>query len=64
MKLAEQIRNTIVAIPESQPFGYADLGIEAGDFFTAAKALDMDAVRRSIEAQDAAGESDAASPGA
>ena len=40
MKLAEQIRNTIVAIPESQPFGYADLGIEAGDFFTAAKALE------------------------
>ena len=40
MKLAERIRNTIEAIPESQPFGYADLGIEASDFFTAAKALE------------------------
>ncbi len=40
MKVAEQIRNTIEKIPESQPFGYADLGIEANDFFTAAKALE------------------------
>ena len=40
MKLAAQIRNTIEAIPESQPFGYADLGIEPGNFFTAAKALE------------------------
>jgi thioredoxin 1 len=31
---------------------------------TSAKALDMDAVRRSIEAQDAAGESNSAGPGA
>jgi thioredoxin 1 len=30
----------------------------------AAKALDMEVVRRSIEAQDAASESEAASPGA
>ena len=40
MKVAEQIRNKIKTIPESQPFGYADLGIEADDFFTAAKALE------------------------
>ena len=40
MKVAEQIRNKIDKIPESQPFGYADLGIEATDFFTAAKALE------------------------
>ena len=40
MKIAEQIRNTIEKIPESEPFGYADLGIEATDFFTAAKALE------------------------
>lgn len=40
MTLAAQIRNRIEALPESQPFGYADLGIAAGDFFTAAKALE------------------------
>lgn len=40
MKVAEQIRTVIQNIPESQPFGYADLGIEASDFFTAAKALE------------------------
>lgn len=40
MKVAEQIRTTIEKIPESQPFGYADLGIKPGDFFTAAKALE------------------------
>lgn len=40
MKVAEQIRNTIERIPESQPFGYADLGIEATDFYSAAKALE------------------------
>jgi len=40
MKVAGQIRTTIEKIPESQPFGYADLGIEPGDFFTAAKALE------------------------
>ena len=40
MKVAEQIREKIETLPESQPFGYADLGIEAIDFFTAAKALE------------------------
>jgi predicted transcriptional regulator of viral defense system len=40
MKVAEQIRNTIGRIPESQPFGYADLGIKAADFYSAAKALE------------------------
>ncbi|MBI2730140.1 MAG: hypothetical protein HYX40_05215 [Sphingobacteriales bacterium] len=40
MKVAEQIRKKIKSIPESQPFGYADLGIAPGDFFTAAKALE------------------------
>ncbi|MEY2828761.1 MAG: hypothetical protein RIQ33_619 [Bacteroidota bacterium] len=40
MKVAEQIREKIKNIPESQPFGYADLGIAPADFFTAAKALE------------------------
>ena len=40
MKVAEQIRKTIETIPESQPFGYADLGIEPANFVTAAKALE------------------------
>ncbi len=40
MKIAEQIRNKIKSIPESEPFGYADLGIEQTDFVTAAKALE------------------------
>ncbi len=40
MKVAEQIRNSIERIPQCQPFGYADLGIEATDFYTAAKALE------------------------
>ena len=40
MTVAEQIRKSIERIPESQPFGYADLGIEANDFFSAAKALE------------------------
>jgi hypothetical protein len=40
MKVAEQIRNKINGIPESQPFGYADLGIGATDFYTAAKVLE------------------------
>jgi hypothetical protein len=40
MKVAEQIRKTIESIPESQPFGYADLGIEPANFITAAKALE------------------------
>jgi predicted transcriptional regulator of viral defense system len=40
MKVAEQIRKTIESIPESQPFGYADLGIEPANFVTGAKALE------------------------
>jgi hypothetical protein len=40
MKVAEQIRNKINRIPESQPFGYADLDIAPSDFFSAAKALE------------------------
>lgn len=40
MKVAAQIREKIKSIPESEPFGYADLGIEATDFYTAAKALE------------------------
>lgn len=40
MTVAEQIRNTIEDIPESRPFGYADLDIEASNFVTAAKALE------------------------
>jgi len=40
MKVAAQIRNSINKIPESQPFGYADLGIEPANFVTAAKALE------------------------
>jgi predicted transcriptional regulator of viral defense system len=40
MKVAEQIRKTIERIPESEPFGYADLGIKQADFVSAAKALE------------------------
>ena len=40
MKVAEQIRLKIKSIPESEPFGYADLDIAPNDFFTAAKALE------------------------
>lgn len=40
MKVAAQIRKAIERIPESKPFGYADLGIEATDFYSAAKALE------------------------
>ena len=40
MKVAEQIRKIIETIPESEPFGYADLGIEPANFVTAAKALE------------------------
>lgn len=40
MTVAEQIRNTILNLPESIPFGYTDLGIETNDFFSAAKALE------------------------
>lgn len=40
MKVAEQIREQIKQLPESQPFGYDALGIAPEDFFTAAKALE------------------------
>lgn len=40
MKVAEQIRQKIKSIPESEPFGYSDLGIAPADLFTAAKALE------------------------
>lgn len=40
MKVAAQIRKKIKSIPESQPFGYADLGIAPADYITAAKALE------------------------
>lgn len=40
MKVAEQIRNFIEYVPESQPFGYSDLGISNRDFYSAAKALE------------------------
>jgi predicted transcriptional regulator of viral defense system len=40
MKVAEQIREKIKSIPESEPFGYADLGVDKKDFFSAAKSLE------------------------
>jgi len=40
MKVAAQIRDKIEKIPESEPFGYADLDIAPSDFFSAAKALE------------------------
>jgi hypothetical protein len=40
MKVAEQIREQIKKIPESEPFGYDALSIAPEDFFTAAKALE------------------------
>lgn len=40
MKVAEQIRQKIKSIPESEPFGYADLDIEPANFATAAKAIE------------------------
>lgn len=40
MKVAEQIRKTIIGLPEGKSFGYADLGIAKEDFLTAAKALE------------------------
>ena len=53
-------RDNIIVFTDAGALGAAALE----QVLSAAKALDMDAVRRSIEAQDAAGESDAASPGA
>ena len=40
MKVAEQIRKAIECIPESQPFGYDDLGIEKTDIIAATKAIE------------------------
>ncbi len=40
MKLAEQIRNKILALPEESTFGYAELCIAKEDYQTAAKALE------------------------
>lgn len=40
MKVAAQIREKIKSIPESDPFGYADLGIAPADFVKAAKAIE------------------------
>ncbi len=51
-------RDNIIVFTDAGALGAAALE----EVLTAAKALDMDAVRRSIEAQDAAGEPDAASP--
>lgn len=53
-------RDNIIVFTDAGALGAAALE----QVLTAAKALDMDAVRRSIEAEDAASESDAASPGA
>jgi thioredoxin 1 len=53
-------RDNIIVFTDAGALGAAALE----QVLTAAEALDMEAVRRSIEAQDAAGESDAASPGA
>jgi hypothetical protein len=40
MKVAEQVRKAIECIPESQPFGYDDLGIEKTDIIAATKAIE------------------------
>jgi hypothetical protein len=40
MKVAKQIREKIKSIPESEPFGYADLGLDKKDFYSAAKSLE------------------------
>ena len=53
-------RDNIIVFTDAGALGAAALE----QVLSSAKALDMDAVRRSIEAQDAADESDAASPAA
>jgi thioredoxin len=53
-------RDNIIVFSEAGALSAAALE----HMLAAARALDMEAVRRSIEAQDAAGESDAPSPGA
>jgi predicted transcriptional regulator of viral defense system len=40
MSVAAQIQKKIENIPKSKPFGYADLGIDPTDFYSAAKALE------------------------
>jgi hypothetical protein len=40
MKLAEQIRNKILVLPEENTFGYSELCIAKADYQTAAKALE------------------------
>jgi hypothetical protein len=40
MNVAEQIRKTILKLPEDKTFGYADLGIAKEDYQTSAKALE------------------------
>ncbi len=40
MKIAEQIRNTIIKFPEDITFGYSDLGVKKEDYQTTAKALE------------------------
>jgi hypothetical protein len=40
MKVAEQIRKTIIKLPEDKTFGYADLGIAKENYQTSAKALE------------------------
>lgn len=40
MNIAEQIRKTIIKLPEDKTFGYADLGIAKEDYQTSAKALE------------------------
>jgi hypothetical protein len=40
MKIAEQIRKTIIKLPEDKTFGYADLPIAQSEYLTAAKALE------------------------
>ena len=52
-------RDNIIVFTDAGALGASALE----QVLTAAKALDMDAVRRSVEAQDAASESDAEGPG-
>ncbi len=40
MNVAENIRDKIESIPQSTPFGYAQLDLSPGDFLAAAKALE------------------------
>jgi len=40
MKVVEQIRKTILKLPEDKTFGYTDLGVAKEDYQTSAKALE------------------------